>query len=74
MLLADRTNLQAIHDSTILMFDGTFNYCPEEFYRQEYQTANGDMKKMHGQVYTMHAVYLDPPAHQSSFVSGKSLS
>jgi len=73
MFLADRTNLQAIHDSPVLMLDGTFTYCPKEFYREEYQTANKEVKTMHGQVYTMHAVYSSLPTHQSSFVSGNLL-
>jgi len=70
MFLADRINLQAIHDSTTLCFDGTFAYCPFEFYRQHYQTATGEIKTMHGQVYTMNVVYSEMPNYHSSFLSG----
>jgi len=73
MFLADRTNLQAIHDASTLMFDGTFAYCPTEFYREHYETAGGEVKTMHGQVYTMHSIYSDLPNFQSSFLSGKYL-
>lgn len=73
MFLADRINLQAIHSAETLMFDGTFAYCPTEFYREHYQDEQGEIKTMHGQVYTMHAVYSDLPARQSSFLSGKYL-
>jgi hypothetical protein len=70
MFLADRTNLKAIHDAPTLMFDGTFAYCPVEFYREHYE-EDDQVKTMHGQVYAMHAVYSDLPTHQSSFLSGK---
>jgi len=71
MFLADRTNIQAIHDASVLMFDGTFEYCPKEFYREHYESINAGIKRTSGQVYTMHAVYSDLPERQSSFLSGK---
>lgn len=69
MFLADRTNLESIRDAQFLMFDGTFKYCPEEFYRKYYE-VNGQQMQMSGQVYTMHSVYSNLPTQQSSFLSG----
>lgn len=74
MFLADRTNLEAIRAAPILMFDGTFAYCPREFYRTDYTiTTNvGDeVRTTSGQVYTMHAVFTNLPNFQTSVLSGK---
>jgi hypothetical protein len=71
MLLADVTNLEAIYSADILMLDGTFDYCPEEFYRRDYEDAKGEIKTTCGQVYTIHATYAGLPERQSNFLSGK---
>lgn len=74
MFLADRTNLEAIHAAPVLMMDGTFAYCPQEFYKQEYTvaTSTGDeIRTTSGQVYTIHSTFSDLPTRQSNFLSGK---
>lgn len=54
MFLADRVNLQAIHDAPVLVMDGTFDYRPQHF----------------DQTYTLHAVFSNLPNRQSSFLAG----
>jgi hypothetical protein len=75
MFLSDRTNLQAIHSAPMLMFDGTFAYCPKEFYRRDYMFVNSEgdeeVRTTHGQVYTMHCVFNSLPKRQSSFLCGR---
>jgi hypothetical protein len=51
------------------MFDGTFEYCPKEFYDASFE-VNGETYTTSGQTYTMHAVYSNLPGQQSSFVCG----
>jgi hypothetical protein len=70
MYLADRTNLESLRSADVLMFDGTFDYCPSEFYRVDYE-IDGDARTTSGQTYTMHAVYSGLPERQSSFLCGK---
>lgn len=77
MFMADRTNLEAIHAAPFLMFDGTFAYCPKEFYKQDYmlnnEQGNEETRTTSGQVYTMHSAFFQLPDRQSSFLSGKLL-
>lgn len=70
MYFADRTNLESMHSASILMFDGTFDYCPQEYYNIDYEVDNG-IKTTHGQTYTMHAVFSNLPERQTSFLCGK---
>lgn len=69
MYLADRSNLATLYNSEMLMLDGTFAYCPREFYRVDYE-INGDIRTTSGQTYTMHAVFSNLPNRQSSFLCG----
>lgn len=73
MFLADRTNLETIRSADFLMFDGTFAYCPREFYNIDYE-INGETKTTSGQTYTMHAVFSDLPERQTNLLCGKNLS
>lgn len=39
MYLADRTNLESMHQAKVLMFDGTFDYTPKEFYKVDHTST-----------------------------------
>lgn len=72
MYIADGTNLEALYSADVLMFDGTFDYCPKEFYRVDYE-IDDEIRTTSGQVYTMHAVYTSLPERQSNFLCGRFL-
>jgi hypothetical protein len=72
MFLADRTNLESIHTAEFLIFDGTFAYCPREFYQVAYE-VDGEVRTTSGQTYTMHSVFSDLPERRSNLLCGKFL-
>jgi hypothetical protein len=70
MILFDDFNLEALRSAPVIMCDGTFEYCPHEFYDATFE-FNGEKFAMSGQTYTVHAVFSDLPDFQSSFLSGR---